>query len=72
MNSPSPRNPCTRFTLPVTRELCVSMPEFGEKKRNYLFDVDPGPRDPCVVAAMDKFTWTTEILWRKREGIVTL
>ena len=24
-------------------------------------DADPSPRrDPCVVAAMDKFTWTTE------------
>ena len=25
----------------------------------------PGPRDRCVVAAMDKFTQNTEILWRK-------
>ena len=30
-----------------------------------LCDVDPGPWDPCVVAAMEKFTWTTEILSRK-------
>ena len=22
--------------------------------------MDPGLRNPCVVAAMDKFTWTTE------------
>ena len=35
-------------------------------------DADPGQRDPCVVAAMDKFTWTTEILWRKRDGMATL
>ena len=28
-------------------------------------DVDPGRRDLCVVAVMDKFTRTTEILWRK-------
>ena len=35
-------------------------------------DVDPGPQDPCVVAAMDKFTQTTEILWRKRDGMATL
>ena len=26
---------------------------------------DPGQRDPCVVAAMDKLEWTTDILWRK-------
>ena len=25
-----------------------------------MSDVDPGPQDPCVVAAMDKFTRTTE------------
>ena len=36
-------------------------------------DVDPSPRGPCVVAAMDKFTQTTEILWRKRDdGKATL
>ena len=35
-------------------------------------DADPDPQDLCVVAAMDKFTWTTEILWRKREGMATL
>ena len=31
----------------------------------YFSDADPGQWDLCVVAAMDKFTWTTEILWRK-------
>ena len=34
--------------------------------------MDPGPQDPCVVAAMDKFTQTTEILWRKRDSMATL
>ena len=34
--------------------------------------MDPGARDPCVVAAMDKFTWTTEILWRKRDDTAAL
>ena len=34
-------------------------------RHSLLSDVDPGPWDPCVVAAMDKFTWTTEFLWRK-------
>ena len=34
-------------------------------------DADPGPRDLCVVAAMDKFTQITEILWRKRDGMAT-
>ena len=35
-------------------------------------DADPGLRDLCVVAAMEKYTWTTEILWRKRDGMATL
>ena len=31
-------------------------------------DADPGPRlDPRVVAAIDKYARTTEILWRKRD-----
>ena len=29
--------PHTRFALPVTRERCLSMPEIGEKERDYLF-----------------------------------
>ena len=37
-----------------------------------IVDVDPAPQDPCVVAAMDKFTRSTEILWRKRDGMATL
>ena len=40
-------------------------------QENTLTDADPGPRDPCVVAAMGKFTWTTEILWRKRDDMAT-
>ena len=28
-------------------------------------NVDPGRQGLCVVAAMDKFTQTTEVLWRK-------
>ena len=35
-------------------------------------DMDPGPWDPCVVAAMDKFTHSTEILWRKRDSMASL
>ena len=31
----------------------------------------PGPWDPCAVAAIDKFTRTTKILWRKRDGMAT-
>ena len=42
------------------------------KEVSYLPDADPGPRDLCVVAAVDKFTWTTEILWRTRDGMATL
>ena len=36
-----------------------------------IFDADPGPWDPCVVAAMDKFT-DYQVLWRKRDGMATL
>ena len=32
-------------------------------------NADSGPWVLCVVAATNKFTWTTEILWRKRDGI---
>ena len=40
-----------------------------DPKRNtrHIIDVDPGPPDLCVVAAVDKFTQTTEIPWRKKE-----
>ena len=37
-----------------------------------LADADSGPQGPCVVDAMNKFTWTTEVLWRKRDGTATL
>ena len=32
-----------------------------------LVDANPGWQGPCVVAMTDKFTWTTEILWGKRD-----
>ena len=35
-------------------------------------DADPSPWGLCAVAAMNKFTWTTEVLWRKRESMATL
>ena len=38
----------------------------------YTHDADPGLQHLCVVAAMDKFTGATEILWRKRDGTATL
>ena len=37
-----------------------------------MIDADPGQQDLCVVATTDKFTRTTEILWRKRDGMTTL
>ena len=37
-----------------------------------LRDSDPGPQGPCVVAAINKFTGTTEVLWRKRDGMATI
>ena len=35
-------------------------------------DADPGPRDLCAVAAIDKFTGTTKILWGERDGMAAL
>ena len=35
---------------PILKNLCIPV----------FIDVDPGQQDPCVVVAMDKFTWTTE------------
>ena len=32
----------------------------------WLGDVDPSSQGPCVVTMMNKFTGTTEVLWRKR------
>ena len=37
-----------------------------------VYDEDPGPRDLCAVAAIDNYSWTTEILWRKRDSMATL
>ena len=33
-------------------------------------DADPGPRDPCVVAAIDKRTGTTESCGDKGKALV--
>ena len=35
-------------------------------------DIDPDQQGPCVVAAINKFIRTTEILWRKRDDTVVL
>ena len=35
-------------------------------------DADPGPRDLCAVAPIDKFTRSTKILWGKSDGMATL
>ena len=35
-------------------------------------DADPSLWGLCVVDAMNKFTWTAEVLWRKRDGMATL
>ena len=35
------------------------------KNWTWAIDADPGLWGPYVMAAMDKFTWTTEVLWRK-------
>ena len=37
-----------------------------------MIDADPGQQGLCVVATMDKFTRTTEILWRKRDSMATV
>ena len=35
-------------------------------------DADSILRSPYIVDAMNKFTWTTEVLWRKRDDLATL
>lgn len=35
-------------------------------------DADPGPKYSCIVVAMNKYTWTTEVLWRNRDGMAAL
>ena len=37
-----------------------------------ISDADPGPQGPCVVAAINKFTRTIEVLWRKRDGMAAV
>ena len=37
-----------------------------------LGNADSGPRGLCVVAAMKKFTQTTEVLWRKRDSMAAV
>ena len=49
-----------------SRHPCL-VPDLSGKALSFCplsIDVDPGLQDPCVVAAVDKFTRTTEILWR--------
>ena len=41
-------------------------------QNNLCTDVDPDPSDPYAGPAVGRFTWTTEILWRKRDGMATL
>ena len=65
----------TRYLLfhIVSESPCKNLPAmYVPLFLNYLHDSDPGPWDLCVVAAKDKFTWTTEVLWRKRDGMATL
>ena len=70
--------PCYFFDLCATCKYFFNFQIFGGLTKNIFFvngswlDADPGLRDPCVVAAMDKFTRTTEILWRKRDGMAAL
>ena len=51
--------------------LCLLIREFKVIIDRYV-DADPGPWDPCAVAAIDKFPRTTEILWRKGDGMAIL
>ena len=41
-------------------------------KRQVPYWCRSGPAGSCVVVAVDKYTQTTEILWRKRDGMATL
>ena len=46
-------------------------PEIAIQK-NLFTPMHPGLWGLCVVAAMNKFTQTAEVLWRKRDGMATL
>ena len=40
---------------------------------HFFSDADPGQRDPVLwLQQINKYTWTTEILWRKRDSMATL
>ena len=47
--------PCTRFALPAAREKHLSMPEIGEKERDYLFCPSRMVPKRCRMAAMPGF-----------------
>ena len=64
MNINFPNKLYLLFKIAVLYKLVVTKYSWG--------DADPGPQDPCVVATVDKFTGTTEILWRKRDGMAIL
>ena len=53
-------------------DLALILADAQERKKVKPTDADPGPRDPCAVAAIDKYTRTKEILWRERDCTVTL
>ena len=42
------------------------MEYYSVVKKRRISDADPSRQGLCVVAAMNKFTQTTEVLWRKR------
>ena len=65
--------------------LCEYLPHFKNLKNLNKFNMfdylkflvtpviwTPSQRAPCVVAVMNKFTWTAEVLWRERDGMATL
>ena len=45
---------------------------FNTMEKDIETDGNSGQWGPCVVAAMNKLTQTTEVLWRKRDGIAAL
>ena len=51
---------------------CSILEERIGKYKLKAVDADPSPPGPCVVDVTNKFTWTTEVLRRKRDGMAAL
>ena len=64
---------CMMFSSGHLLSFLPAVVSFGNSSSHtlnlYVCDADPRPQSPCVVAAMNKFTGTAEVLWRRRNGM---